>query len=130
MEQPPELGKANHSGDSSIFGRLHLRNIFHFSEVHGSMNAKGHVHWIRCVHTSINHRKMKLISYIYTLFLHRFCSLFVEFYLNLANKLRRKACYIPTCLFITFSSRHYDMTSIERYIGQSTIAFIYDVAYA
>ena len=29
-----------------------------------------------------------------------------------------------------FNSRHYDMTSIKRYIGQSTIAFIYNVAYA
>ena len=29
-----------------------------------------------------------------------------------------------------FNSRHYDMTSIERYVGQSTIAFIYDVACA
>ena len=38
--------------------------------------------------------------------------------------------YNPTCLVIAFSSRHYDMMSIERYIGQSTTAFIYDVAYA
>ena len=29
-----------------------------------------------------------------------------------------------------FNSRHYDMASIKRYIYQSTIAFIYDVAYA
>ena len=29
-----------------------------------------------------------------------------------------------------FNSRHYDMTSIKSYVGQSTIAFIYDVAYA
>ena len=28
-----------------------------------------------------------------------------------------------------FNSRHYDMTSIEYYVGQSNIAFIYDVAY-
>ena len=34
------------------------------------------------------------------------------------------------CLVITLNSHHYDMTSIERYVGQSTIAFIYDVAYA
>ena len=33
-------------------------------------------------------------------------------------------------LVITFNSRHPDMTSIERYVGQSPIAFIYDVAYA
>ena len=29
-----------------------------------------------------------------------------------------------------FNSRHHDMTSIERYVGQSTIVIIYDVAYA
>ena len=34
-----------------------------------------------------------------------------------------KKSYNPTRLVITFNSRHYDMTSIERYIGQSTIAF-------
>ena len=34
------------------------------------------------------------------------------------------------CLVITFNSRHYDMTLIERYVSQSTIAFVYDVAYA
>ena len=63
---------------------VELRNKFHFSEVHGSMNSTGHVqskwrpkgvtlslHGTLCFLTSI--------SYIYTLFLHRFCSLFVEF---------------------------------------------------
>ena len=35
--------------------------------------------------------------------------------------------YNPMVLVITFNSRHYDMTSIERYVGQSNIAFIYDV---
>ena len=69
----------------------HFRNEFHFSEVHWSMNAMGHVqskwrplgvtltlHGTRCVHTSMNLRQMKFISYIYTLFLHHFCSLFVK----------------------------------------------------
>ena len=41
-----------------------------------------------------------------------------------------KKSYNLTCLVITFNSRHFDMTSIERYIGQSTIALIYEVAYA
>ena len=70
---------------------VYLRNKFHFPEVHGSMNATDHVqskwrpkgftltlHGTRCVLTSMNLRKMKFISYIYILFLHRFCSLFVE----------------------------------------------------
>ena len=34
------------------------------------------------------------------------------------------------CLFITFNSRHHGMTSIERYIGHSTVQFIRNVAYA
>ena len=38
--------------------------------------------------------------------------------------------YNPACLVIRFNSRHHDITSIERYVGQSTIAFIYEVAYA
>ena len=74
-------------------------------------------------------QKKKIMSYIYILFLHRFCSLFVEFWFK-SWKWAAKKSYNPTCLVITFNSRHYDMTSIERYIGQSTIAFIYDVAYA
>ena len=40
-----------------------------------------------------------------------------------------KKSYNLTCLVIMFNSRHNDMTSINRYIGQSIIAFIYDVTY-
>ena len=65
---------------------IHLRNKFHFSEVHGSMNTtdpmqskscpKGitlSLHGTCCFNTFLNLRKMKFISYIYTLFLQRFC---------------------------------------------------------
>ena len=31
------------------------------------------------------------------------------------------------CLVIMFNSRHHDMTSVERFVGQSIIAFIDDV---
>ena len=41
-----------------------------------------------------------------------------------------KKSYNPTYLDFMFNSRHHDMTSIERYFGRSTIAYIYDVAYA
>ena len=99
------------------------------------MNATGHVqskallilHVTRCVHTFMNLKKNEIHLLYLRIILHRFCSLFVIFYLNLTNKRRS---YNPTCLVITFNSRHYDMTSIERYVGQSTIAFVYDVAYA
>ena len=72
-------------GHKQCFLFRHLRNKFHFSEIHGSMNATGHVqikcrtkgvsltlHETRWVHTS-NLGKMNFISYIYALFIHRFC---------------------------------------------------------
>ena len=64
---------------------IHLRNKFHFSEFHGSMNTTDHVqnkwcpkgvtlslHGARCFHAFVNLRKMKFMSYIYTSFLHLF----------------------------------------------------------
>ena len=68
--------------------QFQLRNKFHFSEVHENMNAMGHMqskwhlnmltlHGTCWVHTSMNLRKIKFISYIYTLILLCFCSLFV-----------------------------------------------------
>ena len=66
----------------------YLRNKLHLSVIHRSTKAKAPMltkwhpkgftltlHETHCVHTSKNVRKMKFISYIYTLFLHRFCSL-------------------------------------------------------
>ena len=61
-----------------LTNNYYLRNKFHFSEGHGSMNAMGYVqskwrpkgvtltlHGTHCDHTSMILRKMKLISYIY-----------------------------------------------------------------
>ena len=73
------------------FVRIYLiRNKFHFSEVHESMNATGPVqssgvtltlHGTRCVHISMNIRKIKFISDIYTLifttFLFIICAIFI-----------------------------------------------------
>ena len=72
------------------FVRIYLRNKFHFSEVHESMNATGPVqssgvtltlHGTRCVHISMNLRKIKFISDIYTLifttFLFIICAIFI-----------------------------------------------------
>ena len=73
---------------------------------------------------------MKTVSYIYSLFLHRFFFSLLIFWNFKSCKQEPKKSYNPTCLVIKFNSRHYDMTSIERYVGQSTIAFTYDVAYA
>ena len=72
------------------FVRIYLRNKFNFSEVHESMNATGPVqssgvtltlHGNRCVHISMNLRKIKFISDIYTLifttFLFIICAIFI-----------------------------------------------------
>ena len=72
------------------FVPIYLRNEFNFSEVHESMNATGPVqssgvtltlHGTRCVHISMNLRKIKFISDIYTLifttFLFIICALFI-----------------------------------------------------
>ena len=64
----------------------------------------------------------------YTLFVHRFIHFLWNFDLNLATTAAKKR-YNTACLVITFNNHHYDMKSIERCVGQSTIAFIYDVAY-
>ena len=98
------------------------------------MNATGHVqsqwcpkgviltlHRTRCVLTSMNLRKNEIhllyLHIVFTSFLFIICGIF---YLNLTNKRRRK-------VVIRFG---FYMTSIERYVGQSTIAVIYDVDYA
>ena len=88
----------------SQFDAIYLRNKFHFSEVHGSMNTTGPVAFI----LPWTSEKKKFISYIYILFLHRFCSLSVEFWFK-SWKWAAKKSYNPTCLVITFNSRHYDM---------------------
>ena len=89
------------------------------------------LHRIHCVHTLMNVRKMKFIFYIYTIFipynLYRFCSLF--------GKFLSKSCKI-SCqekLLNDMLTNHVTQPSqrhFEHYVGQSTISFIYDVAYA
>ena len=66
-----------------------------------------------------------LLSYfrdIYLIFTLCFYIVFVHylwnFDLNLANTAAKKR-YNTACLVITFNNHHYDITSIERYIGQS-----------
>ena len=102
------------------------------------MNATGHVqskwypkgviltlHGTRCVHTSMNLRKIKFISYIYTLFLHRFFFIICEIFISILQISVEEKLYSDV---FGYYSRHHDITSTERYIGQSTFAFIYDVA--
>ena len=111
----------------SVNQPFHLRNKFHFYELHGSMNATGHVQskW-RPRHLQSKWRPELCMgpvafilpwtpekwnsSPIFTLcFLHRFCSLFVEFWFKCCKYAAKKS-YNLTCLVITFNSRHYDMT--------------------
>ena len=58
----------------------HLRNKFHFSVVHQSMDAVGLVQ-SKCfpLHFDEQQKYEIYILYLYVVFLHRFCSIFVKF---------------------------------------------------
>ena len=94
------------------------------------------LHGTRCVHTSMNLRKMKFISYIYTLILHRFCLLFVNFLFKLANKRRRKVIirrvWLLNSTAVTMTWRqsnvtlanqllHLSMTTLTRNIARTSV---------
>ena len=100
---------------------MYLQNKFNFSDIHRSMNAMGlgqskwrpkgimfTLHRTHCLHTLMNVRKMKFISYIYTSFLHRFCCLFVMFWCK-SCRVSGEESYKPTCLVITFNSHLHDV---------------------
>ena len=38
--------------------------------------------------------------------------------------------YVQQRLVITFNSRLHNVTSVKRYVGQSAVSFVRDVAYA
>ena len=88
------------------------------------MNAVGHVqnkwrvtltlHWTNRVHTSVNARKMKFISYMYTLFLYRFCSSFMQFGCK-SCKISDEEKFWKDVFgsMTTFNSRLHDMMSVE-----------------
>ena len=61
--------------------------------------------------------------YWYIVFVHKLWN----FTANLVKYVTKKS-YEPLCLVITLNSRLYDVTSIERYVDQSTLLFIGDVA--
>ena len=70
------------------------------------------LHGTRCIHTSMNLRKMKFISYKFTFYFYIiFVHYLWNFDLNLANK--RQRSYNLTYLVITLNSRLHDMMSIE-----------------
>ena len=63
-------------------------------------------------------------TFLYIVFVHYLWN----FDLNLANTAAKKR-YNTACLVVTCNNHHYDITSVERYVGQSTIAFIFGFAY-
>ena len=79
---------------------LHPFNKFHFSVIHQSMTLT--LHGTHCAHTSMNDRKMKFITYIYTFFFTSF--LFISCEVLISCQIKRKKSYKPTCLVITFNS--------------------------
>ena len=67
---------------------LQLRNKFHFTDIHWSMNTTSRMQskWpiaFKAFHISMDVRKMKFISYIYTLFLHKFLFIICDGLLSL-----------------------------------------------
>ena len=127
----------------------YLKDKFHFSEVHANMNATGHVqskwhpkcvtltlHRTRCVHTSMHLRKMKIISYIYTLIYIVFVHYLWNFYLHLANTWRRKiiirSVWLLRSTAVTMTWRqskvtlanqllHLSMTSLTRKVAWTSV---------
>ena len=84
---------------------MRLRNKCHFFVIHRSMNAMGLVqskgvmltlHGTPSIHTLMNVRKMKFISYIYTLLLHRFVHYLWRFDVNLVKQVAKKS-HKPAC---------------------------------
>ena len=120
-----------------LFSDVHL-NKFYFSDVHLSMNTMGLVqskwcpkgvkltlHGIHCIHTSMKVRKIHLIftlcfyiGFIYYLFWWK--------RIQISGKEKLQLM----CLVIVFNGHLHGMTTIERYIGQSTISFICDITCA
>ena len=107
----------------------YLRNTFYFSEVHRSMNAlmglvqkEGrHINFVRDPLRSYFDEPQKIeinllyLHFILSPFLFSICEV-----LSKSCRISGEVYYIPTCL-ATFDSRFYDVMSIERYVGQSTI---------
>ena len=103
----------------SIYLSIYLRNKFLFCVVHRSMNA------MSLVQSKWPPNREQLKNEIYTLFLHRFCSIFVK-------------CWWKSCKISGEEKLYADVfghyvqqpsSSIDCYVGQSPIAFIRDVAY-
>ena len=67
------------------------------------------------------------LHFIFPSFLFIICEVFIKI---LQNKQRRDVINQHVWLLHSTASRLYDMTSVERYVGQSAISFIGDVAYA
>ena len=127
-------------------GTLHLRNKFHFSEVHGRMNATDHVqnnwrpksvtltlHGTRCVLLPWTSEKwnssLKFTLCFYIVFVHYLW----HFYLQLANKRRRKVIIRSVWLLrstaVTMTWRQSNVTSANQLLYLSMMTLTRNVAW-
>ena len=86
----------------------------------GLMQRKGvmlTLHGIHCVHAVDEQKKQE----IHLLYLHFVFTSFMFIICEVLVKVVAKKSYKSTCLFIRSNSHHHDMTSVERYVSQSTI---------
>ena len=115
---------------------VYLWNKLYFSVVYRSMNAMvllqrkwrpGPIAFIlRWTTEKWNSSHIyTLLLLLLLLFLHRFCSIFVKFWWKSCKISGEQKSYKPTCLVTMFNSPRHDMTSTERYVGQSPTDCIY-----
>ena len=124
-----------------------LKNKFYLPEVHRSMNATGHVqskwrpkgvmltlHMTRCVHTLMNLRKMKFISYIYTLFSLSFlfiiCEVLIEILLNKRwRKVINRRVWLLCSTAVSLTWRQSNVTSASQLLYLSVTSLMHKVAW-
>ena len=119
----------------SQFDAIYLRNKFHFSEVHGSMNATGHVisKWpVAFIHpwTSEKWNSSLIFTFcFYIVFVHYLWN----FGLNLGNERRRKVItrrvWLLRSTAVTMTWRQSNVTSANQLLHLSLTSLTRDVAW-
>ena len=122
----------------SVFSNhVHLRNKFHFSEVHRSLNAMGHMQTKWCAGhiafvTSMSLRKMKFISYIYLLILDHF-SIFVKFLFKSCKIIWRKVInqrvWLSCSTAVSLAWRQSKVTLASQLLHLSVTSLTHNVAW-
>ena len=132
-EVPPRCFVSWHNECNLPTNQIHGKLTGH---VQSKCHPKGvtlTLHGTYCVHTTVNLRKMKLISYIYTCFYIVFVHYLWNFVLNLANKWRRKVIIRRVWLLrstaVTMTWRQSNVTSANQLLRLSMTSLTRNVAW-